>query len=121
MPVFDFVCGECKRKEPHLVDARCAVLVCDGCGSAMTRQFPVEAIRGARFAPWDAPLHSQDEERARARARDHFDRTVNDKLGSGDYELDSGDPFSDNMDGDAASSSVTSLIETGNVAAIRCG
>lgn len=85
----------------------------DGCSQPIAHDLPQGFSR--RYPPGEKPCTDPAEQEARNRSQDWFDTTGRELLKSEEYELDTSDKYSDNADGDAASSSITSLLETGNL------
>jgi len=114
VPTFDFLCPAGHRFS-DLVPGGIDATECVTCGKTATRLFPREAAKAMRFADGCKPVHCQKEAAAQDRRRDHFERTHREKLDSGEWEWDS----KDSLDGDCNSSSITSLLDSGHIDAIR--
>ena len=102
-------CGEVTRELPECPD--CAQL-----GLASEVRTLVSRCM-IRWMPGQEPLHTQAEEDARARSSAWAAERL--RTGGDEVDIDRSDPFSDNLDGDAGSSSITSLLESGNIDQIR--
>jgi putative FmdB family regulatory protein len=103
MPSFDFGCLSCGENFTTIANAEDRSAECPICGGTASKQF--SPTKNLKLASWCR----REVEDSRARQRAYIESpAVQKALKAGTMEIDTSDPNSDNMDGDEASSSISS-------------
>lgn len=103
MPSFDFECRDCGVEFTTIANLDEQEVECSTCGGTAARQF--SPTKNLKLASWCR----REVEDSRARQRIYMESpAVQKALKAGTLEIDESDPNSDNIDGEDASSSISS-------------